>query len=402
MIESDKEMLTTLIAEYVPLLQPSAIVVYLHYYLLKDQNNIARIVYTDLQEHTGMASGTISDAIKTLLDYNLIKRAIKTDNPACRNGCYEVVPIVVLSALKRREEYRKAKRVIDTDIRRRALSLSNLPIVYQQLTNVKCLKKALETLGEEQFTLENLIQYFNLDRSKVALWASSLVFKQEFSKAKQEALQKKQELKESKKKTSVPSKTADEMHKSLMKANIKGDQEVPIECWDVKMLFRYFCILYEKAKGVQYVWMPPKDSFNSKELRDMKSVSNSFNKDAKKVAKFLEWVFEVKSKDTKKLPDGILGTGILMHLINEFNGIVVQTNNKLVKVKSVNIIDEDFSQWIKENVSEIYTKYNLSTILDLDWLKQFYDQGVCVPEMVSKVVDEGIKRGILSNGKNKE
>jgi len=395
MIASDKEMLMTLITEYAPILQPSAIVVYLHYYLLKDQNNIARMSYQDLQEHTGMASGTFSSAIKALLDHNLIKRFSKAGESTFQPGCYEIVPIAALSTLKRKEEYHKEGRSINTEVRKQILNLTGIPTTYQQLVNVRCLRTALKALGEERFTLENLIQYFGLDRGKVVLWASNPLFKQEFSKAKQEALQGKQELKESKKEISAPSKTADEMYEMLMKANIRSDQEVPIEQWDAKMLFRYFCILYEKIKGVRYVWMP-KDSFSSKELRDMSVVSSSFNKDTKKVVQFLEWVFEVKSKDVKNLPDGILGTGILRHLINEFNGSVAQANGKSAKTKPTNVIDENFLQWIKENVSEIFIKYDLATFSDLDWLKRFHDQGVCVPEMVSKVIGEGIKRGVLN------
>lgn len=404
----ERDIMLTLILDYAPLMDANAIKVFLCYYVIKDEHNIADITFANLQEHLGMAFGTIKSMNDQLQDMGLIEIISRdtAEEPECyaphRQRLIRVLPVIPMSMDARKRVFAAADKPVDSILRQQSLVANKLPLEYQRLLSKKDLKEAFPKLSKQnKFTVTGLVEHFQLDKDKVRLWLSNKEFKAALVRLMREIVEEssKEEVQQelaavaTKKQKYKKVRTANEMYDMLMSANLdrKTGTEKPIEQWGPSQLLRHFCVLYEKYNGSRYIIMPSKkNDFSGKELTDVTVVLRSFNNNAAEAAEYIEWVFEKKSS---KLKDGVLGTGILRHMgmVNEYQRKKTQ---KTAQIRETDKIKEDFAEWISAEVPNIFEQYELRNMGHLFWLKEMYDRGQGSPELHA-VVEEGIRRQIL-------
>jgi len=401
----ERDTFRALVVDYMPVLSPQAVIVYMCYYSLCDENNVVDVTYSDLTEHLGIVSNTIKSVNDQLVEMGLIEIVTKDDkdSPECyspnRKRLIKLMPARAFSTENRNQYFKKENRIINSAIREQALDIKRLPSGYQRLFNKKDLRLAFKKLGRDRFTVSNLIEHFGLDKEKVRLYLSNRKFKvQVVDKMKGiadeisgEIIQ--EELSEIiKKKEKKTYKTAEEMYALVMRADkdVSGNV-IPIEKWRVLQLLRHFCILFEKSSNACYTVMPSKrdDPLKIKEMEDMSVVLKAFNDNPVEAVKYITWVFDNKES---KLKDGIWGPGILRvpGMINEYK----KKSSKPVSFKDKDSIDSLFIEWVKVNIPKIYEQHELDSMRDLYWIKEKYNTGD-ITEEVKGVIEEGIKRGIV-------
>jgi hypothetical protein len=122
-------------------------------------------------------------------------------------------------------------------------------------------------------------------------------------------------------------------------------------------------------------------------MKDMKKVLETLSGGVE-ARVYLDWVFNVKSKDLKEIDS----TGIVVHprMINEF---------QKVKVRATMVagdLPKDFKDWIVKNVPELLEVSNCKTIEDLKWIKKAVDSNEA-NEAMKKTVQEAIRQNLLSD-----
>jgi len=401
----DRDTFLTLILDYISVLSPQAIQIYMCYWVMRDENDVADVTYANLMEHFGTATSTIAGVNEQLKTAGLIEVIEKEDfgkfdelYEATRRQLIKVLPVRPFSSENRKEMFKKIGLTADSAIRERALTLRRLPLEYQSLLSKKDLQIALDRLGREKFTVGNLTEFFKLDKEKVRLWLSSKSFKNQLINLMKRVAEEnfnreevEEELTKITQKKKGKIKSYNELYEDIQRTNIdKEGKEVPVAAWKASQLLRHFCILYEKYNGRKYTIMFSKNnSISCRELKELTCVLHAFDENAVEMVRYLDWIFKEKNS---VLRDGILNTAIVKAagMINEYK----KKASRPTQYMDTDSIDKDFIGWIKENVSAIFKQYDLDCMKDLYWLKEAYDRGEC-SEDVQKVVKEGIKRKII-------
>jgi hypothetical protein len=121
-------------------------------------------------------------------------------------------------------------------------------------------------------------------------------------------------------------------------------------------------------------------------MKDMKKVLEALGGGVE-VKKYLDWVFNIKSKDLKEIDS----TGIIVHprMINEFQKLKTRTTI------ATGDLPGDFKEWINENIPEFLEVSNCKTIEDMVWAKKAMDSKEANTVTI-KAVHEAIRRNLLS------
>lgn len=402
--------LLILTLDYAPLMKKGTLELYLLYRSLQDEEGIVDATYNHLNEHTGNSLSTIAEYKNTLIELGLIEQVKREElqGPTCfspyKKEFVRVLPLMPLSNEKRKREFKKRGRIIDTEVRRKVLDAKKLPNNYGRLLDESEQMRLLDMLGRDKYTLHHIVNALNFDKAQVKLWLTNQEFKNELlrimRKVAQTADQKevKEEIaafklkKRKKAKKKVP--TFDEIYETLMKGSHRNGKEIPIERWQPFQFFRYFCIRYEKVYGQRFQFESKANPFSLRELKDMMLVMRGFNNDAVEVVKYLDWVFDVKSKEMH-----LDGTAILHHqrMFNEYR----RRGSEAIKHCELDPIDQEFVDWVDKNVPVLFDTYDLTCMKDLYWLKRAYDSGSSTEE-VHSVIEEGIRRNLIPREGNIE
>lgn len=406
MVSSELLILTL---DYAPLMKKGALELYLLYCSLQDEKGIVDATYNHLNEHTGRSLSAISEYKNTLINLGLIEQ-IKREDVASPDNLFSpykrefirVLPLMPLSNERRKKEFQESGRPADSEVRQKVLGVERLPKTCSNLLDKVTQRALLKKLGRDKYTISNVIDHLNLNEAEVKLWLTNSRFKTDLVRVMREVSQEMDQIEaeeeivalkfKKKPKKTVP--TFNEIYETLMKGSHRNGKEIPIEKWQPFQFFRYFCIQYEKTYGQRFRFESKANPFSLRELRDMMLVMRAFNDDAAEVVKYLDWVFNVKSKEMH-----LDGTAILHHqrMFNEYR----RRTSEPVKYGELDPIDETFAGWVNENVPTLLEAYDLACMKDLYWLKRAYDSGVPTPE-VQLVVEEGIKRGLVPKEGNIE
>lgn len=387
-------------APYLAKVSKSAFVLYIFYDKLQDDKGEIQITYNDIREHTGLQGTTLSKAHKILLDLGLLKAL--DDKQYFKGKKYEVVRDPIMEEGKRQELFAENELDLNSSFR---VKYEKVPEVYKQLLDFEKMKEALRVLGTIDVA-KMLAKHFSLDFQTMQLYLETkefreqvnevrlkvkaakaeepIVIKPEIIKPKPEP---KVEIKAEETKEVTPKKTKNLYEQFIAEGNWKRGTKTPLpeSEWKAQQVLWYFCILYKRRYGVDYKFTG--NLYSSKEMRDMKNVLETLSGGVE-TKSYLEWVFNVKSKDLKEIDS----TGIVVHarMINEFQKIKV----KATMVASGDL-PKDFKDWIEQNVPEFLEVSNCKTIEDIRWAKKAVDINEAT-EPVKQVVQEALRRNLLS------
>lgn len=395
-------------APYLAKVSKSAFVLYIFYDKLQDDKGEIQITYNDIREHTGLQGTTLSKAHKILLDLGLLKAL--DDKQYFKGKKYEVIRDPIMEENKKQELFVANELDLNSSFR---IKYEKVPEAYKQLLDFEKMKEALRVLGTIDVA-KMLAKHFSLDFQTMQLYLETKEFREQVNEvrlkvkaAKAEEpttkieepivikpeiikpeLELKVEIKAKETKEVTPKKTKNLYEQFITEGNWKRGTKTPLSEseWKAQQVLWYFCILYKRRYGVDYKFTG--NLYSSKEMRDMKNVLEALSGGVE-TKSYLEWVFNVKSKDLKEIDS----TGIVVHarMINEFQKIKV----KATMVASGDL-PKDFKDWIVQNVPEFLEVSNCKTIEDIKWAKKAVDINEAT-EPVKQVVQEALRRNLLSD-----
>ena len=386
-------------APYLAKVSKSAFVLYIFYDKLQDDKGEIQITYNDIREHTGLQGTTLSKAHKILLDLGLL-RALD-DKQYFKGKKYEVVRDPIMEDSKRQELFTANELDLNSSFR---IKYEKVPEAYKQLLDFEKMKEALQALGTIDVA-KMLAKHFSLDFQTMQLYLETkefreqvnevrlkvkaakaeepIIIKPEIIKSKSEP---KVEIKAEETKEVTPKKTKNLYEQFITEGSWKRGTKTPLpeSEWKAQQVLWYFCILYKRRYGVDYKFTG--NLYSSKEMRDMKNVLETLSGGVE-TKSYLEWVFNVKSKDLKEIDS----TGIVVHarMINEFQKIKVKAT-----IVTSGDLPKDFKDWIEQNVPEFLEVSNCKTIEDIRWAKKAVDINEAT-EPVKQVVQEALRRNLL-------
>lgn len=382
-------------APYLAKVSKSAFVLYIFYDKLQDDRGEIQITYNDIREHTGLQGTTLSKAHKILLDLGLLKAL--DDKQYFKGKKYEVVRDPVIEESRKRELFTENELGFNSSLRSK---YEKVPEAYKQLLDFEKMKEALEVLGTIDVA-KMLAKHFSLDFQTMQLYLETKDFRDQVNEVrlkvkatKVEPITTKSEIRaksepkvETKEIKKVsPKKIGNLYEQFITEGNWKRGTKIPLPEleWKAQQVLWYFCILYKRRYGVDYKFTG--NLYSSKEMKDMKNVLETLGGGVE-TKSYLEWVFNIKSKDLKEIDS----TGIVVHarMINEF---------QKVKTKATMVVSgdlpKDFKDWIEQNVPEFLEVNNCKTIEDIKWAKRAMDINEAT-ESMKQVVQEALCRNLL-------
>ncbi len=159
------------------------------------------------------------------------------------------------------------------------------------------------------------------------------------------------------------------------------------EKWDTKKdlptcIVSYFIYKYEEKFGFSFKMDKSNPNiFCGKEYRNAKKIISNFGEDFKSIRNYLKWCF-FKLKKNNLTSLGYFGN---TNLINDY----LISKNKHKRIIRSTKLPEDFSDWIKNNYSDILNKYELSTYNDLNCMVTIHH------EDVQNIINEARNRELL-------
>lgn len=170
---------------------------------------------------------------------------------------------------------------------------------------------------------------------------------------------------------------------------------VAISSWNASHMLSYFLVRYEKRYRCEFSFINEKAIWNGKEIKDIKGVINRFKGDTVAAKRYLDWVFDVKSRDPKL--DGLERTGLLVHqnMLQEYRRVQASGGRKpgqsiAMQVSGNSGLDENFVAWVKNHYPQL--GYPLETQEHLRYLMQANDGA---DSSIDAIVMEAKKRQLV-------
>lgn len=172
--------------------------------------------------------------------------------------------------------------------------------------------------------------------------------------------------------------------------------------WDVEKhkvtcIIGFFCHMYEGFYGTKYIFVPTNRSpYSCKECKDAWKLLATFKNDAHETRKYIYWVFKkLIRKNTSIVSFGYINSPGIIRKYNLHN------LKKHTITRSTKLPDE-FISWCRNNVSNLFSQYELSTVNDLGALLsvvKFYNSEELREERMAIQVAERlnlVKDGVLN------
>ena len=349
---------------------PRAFALYMLYDKFQDSEGHVPLSFPEMREILKFNPVQLKEALEALVERGLVVEIEK--------GKYKVEklgPIGFDSELKDRYNF-------------------SLGLGLDSLLNIDKMKKAFNELGDTKFNIAQcLVKHFGLDKNKFTLAMETESFSAKIREVRS-AVKSQVTIGAgspivSKSVAKSVTKTNPLYEQFLQEGNLKRGTktELPLNEWKSPQLLWYFCILYKKKYGQDFLFVG--NLYKSKEMKHMSQILETFGS-AVEVKSYFDWVFNVKEKDL----NGIDSTGIVasVRMMNEFRK--TKTNAVRKTNSSVSFIPPDFLDWIKANAISFLEVSNCKTIEDLKWAKRAVMQDEA-DDITKLVVTEATGRGLL-------
>ncbi len=168
--------------------------------------------------------------------------------------------------------------------------------------------------------------------------------------------------------------------------------------WDekkhqVSCIIGFFCYMYKEKYKTDYTFVPANPNpYGAKECRDSWALLASFGGNAHEVRKYIYWLFKQGiNSNTQITHFGYINTA---GLIRKYKLYAMRKNTFTRASK----LPQDFIDWCRLNVPEIFDNYTLNTMNDLAAMIG-YTKNYGVTNSEEKVMSAAKQFGLIENGK---